>query len=965
VDSLAPALSRRPVAERSFTPYADLRATDLHWTVDALVQQRRLLPGQLPPLLALLGVRSVITPADDDPARGGGPYPADVEAQLSKQPGLSRPDRSYGPLRPAAHGPDELGASVALPQVRRYDLPSARPLVRVEPRARPLVVDGSADTLVAASSFGMLPARRPVRYAADLPTPELRRLASRGAELVMGDSNRRRAFVSASLVQNAGATLPSDQAPAENGVILDPFSDGAPAQTVAVLHGARSIDAPFSPTIPQFPEHRPFAAFDGDPQTAWLADRTLDSGRWRLDLAFTRPRDVPYVDIVPYSDSRGTVREVEIADKRFAVRRGVNRIDLGLRDVGGLSVRLADVERPQSGVRGAGGIAELRVPGLRLSEELSLPRVSARSLAGLGLERSSLSYIFTRTTGDDPHRRQLAHGPWSARDVRDRGDAERELRRVFTLPATRSFRADAWVTVAADTPDDEIDTLAGYRGPVRADSSSRYQARPAWRASSALDHDPASAWIGGWVRGERAWIRWSTPRAQTVGALRLAAAREDVRRPTLVRLRWAGGRTSPKLRVGPGGEVVLPGPVRSRSFELEVLEAAFAPDVPAGRRRNRGVGIAEIEGVDGLRAVRGAGRDLSARCGALNARVGAKTVDLRVSAPRSDLEAGKPLRARHCGPPVRLGAGERRLSTSSGEFAIDSLRLSSSAPAPASAPPGEGGRVVAGGTPGRGRLDDVRLRVNGPSWLVLGEGYNRGWRAWCGDRSLGAPEPVDGYANGWRVGPGCRSARFAFAPNGSARLGYAVSLLASLACLALVAVDPRRRPRPAVVADAGELPGADAPERWTLRNAGAAALVCGLIIAFLFGPVPGAVALVPIFLALRAAVGARALALAGGALLALVVPLLYLVHPADSDRANNVRFAAERIAAHWVTVAALILLFGALLRTLAAARGDRTGPGRLTAMLARARGPERLHASGDPSTHGAGRRASRRPPGGG
>ena len=57
VDSLAPALSRRPVAERSFTPYADLRATDLHWTVDALIQQRRLLPGQLAPLLSLLGVR--------------------------------------------------------------------------------------------------------------------------------------------------------------------------------------------------------------------------------------------------------------------------------------------------------------------------------------------------------------------------------------------------------------------------------------------------------------------------------------------------------------------------------------------------------------------------------------------------------------------------------------------------------------------------------------------------------------------------------------------------------------------------------------------------------------------------------------------------------------------------------------------------------------------------------------------
>jgi arabinofuranan 3-O-arabinosyltransferase len=953
VDSLAPALSRRPVAERSFTPYADLRATDLHWTVDALIQQRRLLPGQLPPLLALLGVRSVITPADDDPARGGGPYPADVQAQLSDQPGLARADRSYGPVRPAGHGPDELGAPVALPQVRRYDLPAARPLVRVEPRARPLIVDGSADTVVAASSFGMLPARRAVRYAADLPERELRELASRGADLVMGDSNRRRAFVSASLVQNAGATLPSEQAPAENGVILDPFGDGAGAQTVAILHGARSIEAPFSPTTPQFPEHRPFAAFDGDRRTAWLADRTLDSGRWRLDVTFTRPRDVPYVDLVPYSDSRGTVRAIEIAGKRYAVRPGVNRIDLGLRDVGGLSVRLADVERPQSGVRGAGGIAELHIPGLRLSEELSLPRASARPLAGLGLERSSLSYILTRTTGDDPHRRQLAHGPWSARDVRDRGDAERELRRVFTLPATRSFRADAWVTVAAETPDDEIDALAGYRGPVRARSSSRYQARPEWRASSALDRDPASAWIGGWVGGEHAWIRWSSPRAQTVRSLRLVAPREDVRRPTLVRLRPAGDRATPKLRVGPGGELALPRPLRSRSFELEVLQTAFAPDVPAGRRRNRAVGIAEIEGVEGLAAVHAAGRDLNTRCGALSARVGAKTLDMRVSAPRADFEAGKPLRAGTCGPAARLPAGEQRLSTSSGGFAIDGLRLASPAPAPPAA--AEGGRVLAGGTPGRGRLDDVRLRVNGPSWLVLGEGYNRGWRAWCGDSALGAPEPVDGYANGWRVDAGCRSARFAFAPNGLARVGYAVSLLACLACLALAAVDPRRRPRPAAVADAGELPGADAPERWTPLNAGAAALVCALIIAFLFGPIPGAVALVPIFLVLRAAVGARALALAGGALLAFVVPLLYLVHPADPGRANNVPYPAERMAAHWVTVAALILLFGALLRTLTAGRADRSRPGRLTAMLARARGPERLHASGDPSTHRAGR----------
>ncbi|MEA2310667.1 MAG: arabinofuranan 3-O-arabinosyltransferase, partial [Solirubrobacteraceae bacterium] len=43
VDAILPALAKRPVAVRYAVPYADLRAVDLLWTVDALVQQRRAL----------------------------------------------------------------------------------------------------------------------------------------------------------------------------------------------------------------------------------------------------------------------------------------------------------------------------------------------------------------------------------------------------------------------------------------------------------------------------------------------------------------------------------------------------------------------------------------------------------------------------------------------------------------------------------------------------------------------------------------------------------------------------------------------------------------------------------------------------------------------------------------------------------------------------------------------------------
>ena len=44
-------MTERPVAVRYETPYSDPQATDLLWTVDRLVSQRRLVPGQLPPLL--------------------------------------------------------------------------------------------------------------------------------------------------------------------------------------------------------------------------------------------------------------------------------------------------------------------------------------------------------------------------------------------------------------------------------------------------------------------------------------------------------------------------------------------------------------------------------------------------------------------------------------------------------------------------------------------------------------------------------------------------------------------------------------------------------------------------------------------------------------------------------------------------------------------------------------------------
>jgi hypothetical protein len=90
IDPILPALAGTPVATRNAVGYADLRATDLLWTVDALVQQRRAVPGQLDPLLTLLGARTVVAGADDDRTRSGA-APAAEAADVLDQLGAPTP----------------------------------------------------------------------------------------------------------------------------------------------------------------------------------------------------------------------------------------------------------------------------------------------------------------------------------------------------------------------------------------------------------------------------------------------------------------------------------------------------------------------------------------------------------------------------------------------------------------------------------------------------------------------------------------------------------------------------------------------------------------------------------------------------------------------------------------------------------------------------------------------------------
>ena len=219
-----------------------------------------------------------------------------------------------GTLEPAAR----------LPQVRRWNVPTGG-LVRVLPRDGATVVDGSAAAIADLAAFGALRTDRALHYAADLDRAGAARPGRAGASFVISDSNRRRVFVAARLRGNTGWTVPAAEKLSEDAALLDPFPRrGTDAQTVALVGGGvASVRADFSPGFAQFPERRPFAAIDGDPSTAWLADRALATDRHHLDVAFTAPRDVDHVDLCPTATAQGRVDRVAVNGREFAVHDGL------------------------------------------------------------------------------------------------------------------------------------------------------------------------------------------------------------------------------------------------------------------------------------------------------------------------------------------------------------------------------------------------------------------------------------------------------------------------------------------------------------------------------------------------------------------------------------------------------------------------------------------------------------------
>ena len=550
--------------------------------------------------------------------------------------------------------------------------------------------------------------------------------------------------------------------------MINPFpTAGTDGQTVSVLQGARySVSARAaraSCSSPSTRRSRPSTATrrpPGSPTATWpVADRWIEVG-------FNAPRDVPYVDVYPLTTSTASSPRSTSTASTTRSAAGWTRIPVNLHARQAAAGDDRPRRRSPSTVSAApAAFARSASPASTSAQLLRAPIVLGRDLAGRRpaprQPQPTCSSAPPATTRSGATR--TAPTPCST-TRRTAGTPRAQIDRLVFAPAARALprrrlglpggqRGGLDARPARRLPRaGHVRLLEPLSGSARLPRLERVRPATAARAGSGVWDRPRRRRRGS--RGaRRARCASRRLRLRAVDACRCAGRR-------VVQLSWPGGATP----AAAGGRRRRPSrcrePVRARVVPRRPSSAPRSrPAPPRASARPQAVGIGSLVGARAGAGARSPRKRSAAR--ALRHRRGHGRRPPRaaaaVRARSPQLDAGRPLRAAAAARRAAL-ADARCRRRPADPLAARAVQRRPAAAALAGAGrrsprPARGGQRARPGHIGNSSVSGVRVALRGPSWLVLGESFDNGWRATCDGRSLGAPQVIDGYANGW-LAPG-------------------------------------------------------------------------------------------------------------------------------------------------------------------------------------------------------------------
>ncbi|AWO86045.1 DUF3367 domain-containing protein [Gordonia terrae] len=774
-------LSDTPWAVRDaipLTPPGAIRALD---SVQREIAAGRGSPG-LAATLAGQGIGFVVLRADLDPETSRSARPLLAQQALDESPGLHRV-AEFGPQMgpPSVRGVvRDNGLRPAMPAVQIFAVGApGSPAAGTGPRlvdtaGLPRVAGGpeAVAELAEVRARQGLPPLGPVVLDADA-----RRAGITDGPLIVTDTPSDRETDFGRVDDHSSAIrAPSDPRRTQNAVADYPV-DGQPLVHGEWLLDNRSGEVEVSTSGSAAdavqpgqtsPANSAAAAFDGNPQSAWVSGGLESAvGRW-MRIGFTTPRTDLALTLTTAKALGPDVTSALITTE--AGSTVVSGLEPGepmtvtapsgaTRWVQIRALRTDDGTAGNQFALGEVTVSDLRTATpLRIRHRVVLPELEAGTEVAQWLLYQELSGRASCVS--DPARQMTRCAPGLGLSP----ETSAVFGRALSVPSDATVSPTA---ILRPRPGDALDRLLADDGVTAR--GPRPVTDPRGGPAAAVDGDPGTSWTAPEIPDERTsragaadspddedaaanenspTLVLDLPRPQRVDALTIVAPRGYPAAPTEVAVDLGTGEQirevdeSGIVRLDPAVTDRIEITIRAQSDLIDVNSLGFASPAPPGIAEVR-VSPSTATGTDADRVV-----EIGCDDG-IGLTAAGQVVRMSVRARASDLRSGQPVIGRPCGDGgLALPAGQQEVSVNPGDaFTVDALSLVNGDPvsAPAST------------SPEVSEWSAVRRAVtveSGPQrLLVVPESTNPGWQARLDGVSL-RPVVVDGWQQGWIVPAG-------------------------------------------------------------------------------------------------------------------------------------------------------------------------------------------------------------------
>ncbi len=389
--------------------------------------------------------------------------PSDIHAQLVADPGLAlqqvfgAPGENTTRTDGSDPKPDASARDALLPPLQLFGVKQPVATARAESAEQAVVIDGDNFALPTLTQLGMMADNPSYLLAGNMTSADLATAIASGDRLVITDTNRRRLASVHAVDDSYSVTLdPSGPVTGQTATSTTLWPLRPETQTVAELADVSSITATRAGAeFTLAPTGQPTAAFDGDPQSVWVASTFGNAAGQGIKVALEHPTPVRKVAVDVYPTDPAAVTSLLVRAGGWTNLVPVpsdGHVEVQIPDVVG---DVSDLNVSIAGVRGRGtvGISEITIDGVKPVLYARMPTTIsdlARSLSpdeAQQLAVAPLDLVMSRQVGPPGLPTQ---------------DEERVLNRQFDLPGDRTFTLAG--QLSADEPLNEAALWADSAG---------------------------------------------------------------------------------------------------------------------------------------------------------------------------------------------------------------------------------------------------------------------------------------------------------------------------------------------------------------------------------------------------------------------------------------------------------------------------------------------------------------------